>query len=69
MQSTLALPNPQDWCDVNQACDLLGRSRATVYDMGNRGVLHLHKIGSATVLWRAEVNEVRAALMRLEARA
>lgn len=52
--------------DINQACDLLGRSRATVYDMRDRGVLHVHKIGSASLLWRTEVLEVATALRRLE---
>jgi excisionase family DNA binding protein len=64
--TTLPLPNPQDWCDIPQACELLGRSRATVYDMRDRGVLHVHKIGSASLLWRAEVLEVATALRRLE---
>jgi excisionase family DNA binding protein len=66
MNPTLPIPNPQDWCDINQACELLGRSRATVYDMNDRGVIHIHRIGSSRMLWRAEVLEVATALRRLE---
>lgn len=67
--TTLPLPNPQDWVDIGQACDLLGRSRATVYDMRDRGVIVIHEVGAARLLWRAEVLEVAGALRRLEARA
>jgi len=67
-QTLLTMPNPQDWVDVRQAMAILKRSRATVYDMSERGVLHIHKIGSLTVLWRAEVVEVAGALKRLEYR-
>lgn len=66
MTSTLPLPNPQDWVDIGQACALLGRSRATVYDMRDRGVLTIHEVGAARILWRSEVLEVGAALRRLE---
>lgn len=62
---TLPIPNPYDWCDVRQACELLGRSRASVYDMFGRGVLTPYKIGTVTLLWRHEVTEVAAALKRL----
>lgn len=67
--TTLPLPNPQDWVDIAQACELLGRGRATVYDMRDRGVLTIHEVGSARILWRAEVLDVATALRRLEARA
>lgn len=68
-QPQLPLPNPDDWIDINQACELLQRARPTVYDMLERGVLNRHVIGSRTLLWRAEVAEVAAALRLLEARA
>jgi predicted DNA-binding transcriptional regulator AlpA len=64
----LMMPNPSDWLDTNQTAEVLGRSRATVYDMVDRGVLTRYQIGGLSVYWLAEVREVAAALRRLEVR-
>ena len=68
MNQTLPLPNPQDWVDTTGACRILGRSRATLHDMADRGVLRKYLIGAVPLYWAAEVREVAAALRRLEVR-
>ena len=60
-------PNPEDWLDIGQACEIVRRSRPAVYDMLERGLLTRYVIGTRTMLWRAEVTEVADALRRLEA--
>lgn len=67
-QMELPMPNPEQWLDTNQTAEALGRRRATVYDMVERGVLTRYRIGALSVFWRPEVTEVAAALRRLEVR-
>lgn len=61
----LPLPNPADWTDAPGAAAILGRSRATVYDMVSRGLLTTHRIGGRSMFWVAEVRGIREALDRL----
>lgn len=65
-EPTLPLPNAADWTDAAGAALILGRSRSTVYDMVDRGILSRHRVGASTVFWRAEVEEIRRSLDRLE---
>jgi hypothetical protein len=61
----LPLANPEDWTDTAGAACLLGRSRPTVYDMVDRGLLTRHKIGTLSLFWVPEVVEISKALARL----
>lgn len=65
-EPTLPLPNAADWTDAAGAAAILGRSRSTVYDMVDRGILNKHRVGTSTLFWRAEVEEIRHSLDRLE---
>jgi excisionase family DNA binding protein len=67
-QLKIEIPNPEDWCDVELAAEVLGRSRANVYDMIKRGVLKQYKVGRITMLWRPDVTKVSLALRVLETR-
>jgi hypothetical protein len=58
------VPDPDAWVDTAGAAAILGRTRATVYDMVERGVLVRYRIGPHAVFWAAEVREVAAALSR-----
>jgi hypothetical protein len=64
-QPSLPLPNPGDWTDAAGAADLLGRSRPAVYDMVDRGVIHKYRLGSHTLYWVPEIQQVAAALQRV----
>jgi hypothetical protein len=67
-EQRLPTPNPEDWTDATGAAAILGKSRATVYDMSTRGVLTPYVIGAGRVLfWVPEVKEVARSLKRLEA--
>lgn len=63
-----ANPNPQDWTDTSGAAEILGATRATVYDYVNKGTLTRHKAGTTSIFWVPEVREVRDALDRLRRR-
>lgn len=63
------IPNPEDWTDAVGAAAILGRSRATVYDMVERNVIHAYPIGAnRTLFWVPELREVAGMLKRLAAR-
>lgn len=64
MTETKLPPNPEDWTDTDGAARMLGRSRPTVYDMVERGVLVRYHAGSHAIFWVPEVREVAAALAR-----
>lgn len=61
----LPVPNPEDWTDTEGAARILGRSRPTVYDMVDRGVLTRYRVGAHAVFWVPEVRDVAVALSRL----
>jgi excisionase family DNA binding protein len=65
-QLELKIPNPNDWCDAELASEVLGRSKATVYDMSKRGVLTAYRVGRITLWWRPQVEKVSLALRVLE---
>lgn len=54
--------------DSAAAAAMLGRSRATVCDMADRGVLTRYAVGSAVLYWRDEVADMADALRRIKAR-
>lgn len=55
--------------DTNRTAALLAKSRQTVGDMADRGVLTRYRVGTAVLYWRPQVLEVRDALQRLRVRA
>lgn len=61
-------PNPDDWTDAAGAADILRRSRPTVYDMVDRGVLTKYWIGTHALYWVPQVEQVAAALGKLARR-
>ncbi len=61
MQQTLDLPNPDAWCDAEQAASILGIRRTNLYRLIQRGALGDYKIGGLRVYWRAEVLQVKHA--------
>lgn len=61
----LPLPNPQDWCDTDQACVTIGVTRQGIYDMVNRGVLTRYYIGVRPVFWKAECADIAKSVRRL----
>lgn len=65
-QIEIPLPNPADWTDTEGAAAMLGRNRATVYDLVNRGVLTRYRAGTTSIYWVREVREIVAARRRLE---
>jgi excisionase family DNA binding protein len=67
-QLEFKIPNPDDWCDADSAASVLGRSKATVYDMTKRGVLTAYDVGRVKLWWRPEVQKVAAALLVVAAR-
>lgn len=68
---TLPLPNPSDWISVRGAAALLSASTRTVRRMIDTGVLTGHRPLGAygerppLMLWRAEVNAVLDAQLKL----
>lgn len=60
-------PNPSYWTDIAGAALLLNRSRPTVYEMIERGVLTRYEIGCHALLWVPEVKNVAAAIRVLRA--
>lgn len=56
------------WTDAAGAAAILGRSRSAVYDMVDRQILRKHRVGSSTLFWRAEVEEIRRSLDRIATR-
>lgn len=52
--------------DSAGASSLLRRSRATVSDMADRGVITRYRVGAALLYDLEEIREVAAALRRLE---
>jgi hypothetical protein len=67
MANTEQSPNPEDWTDTEGAARLIGRSRPTVYDMVERGLLVRYRIGALSLFWVPECREVGAALARVRA--
>jgi hypothetical protein len=67
-QLEFKIPNPEDWCDAAEAAVVLHRTKATVYDMTNRGVLNAYPVGRIKLWWRPQVARVAAALRVVEAR-
>lgn len=65
MQQTLAIPNPDDWIDINAAADLLGVTETTVRRFFASGALTRYKAGRTTIVWRLEVMQLRAARQRV----
>lgn len=66
-QDPLPYPNPDDWTDTAGAAVLLDRSRPTVYDLCDRGILRRYRIGTHSMFWVPEVREIAAALRRVRA--
>jgi hypothetical protein len=64
----LPLPNPADWTDAGGAAAILGRSRPAVYDMVDRGVIAKYRIGTHTMYWVPQVEQVAAAIRKLARR-
>lgn len=70
---TLPLPNPHDWMSVRGAANLLRMSTRTVRRMADAGVLTAYRpIGGpdeqpTPMLWRAEVETVLYAQLKLKA--
>jgi excisionase family DNA binding protein len=60
-EPVLPLPNPGDWCDVRQAVEIIGCSRAYLFQMMALGKLPGYKIGGVRLLWRAHVDAFAAA--------
>lgn len=54
--------------DTGKTAFLLGKSRQTVADMADRGVLTRYRVGSAVLYWGPQVLDVRDALRRLQVR-
>jgi hypothetical protein len=52
--------------DSTGAAFLLQRSRATLVDMVNRGLITRYRVGKAVLYFRPEILEVAEALRRLE---
>lgn len=50
--------------DSRGAATILGRTRSTVCDMADRGVLTRYAVGSAVLYWDPEVRDLAAALQR-----
>lgn len=65
MQTTLPIPNPEDWTDTNGAAAILGRTRASVKDFVDKGTICKHLLGCTPAYWVPELKEVRDALDRL----
>jgi excisionase family DNA binding protein len=71
MDTPLPLPNPGDWMTTAGAAFLLGCSRRTIARLIDRGVLTAYRpLGALDedrpiMLWRAEVNTVLDARLRL----
>jgi hypothetical protein len=55
--------------DTNKVALLLGKSRQTVGDMADRGVLTRYRVGAAVLYYGPQVLDVRDALQRLRVRA
>lgn len=55
MQPTLPMPNPHDWLSVDQAAEVIGVDRSTIYDLIKRTKITGYMIGSVRVLWRPEI--------------
>ncbi len=53
--------------DSATAAAMLRRSRSTVTDMADRGVLTRYAVGTAVLYWRDEVVSLAGALMRMTA--
>lgn len=68
----LAAPNATDWMTINAAAFLLGVHKRTVERMVKTGTLAGHRAYGAPrervpiMLWRAQVNEVLDARLRLQ---
>lgn len=65
---TLPEPNPDDWTDTAGAALILNRSRPTVYDLVDCGILKRYQIGTHGMFWVPEVRKVAAAPYRLRRR-
>lgn len=55
MQPTLPMPNPHDWLSVDQAAEVIGVDRSTIYDLIKREKITCYMIGSIRVLWHPEI--------------
>lgn len=66
MQTTLEIPNPQDWTDTKGAAEILDRNRTSVKDFVDKGTITRYLIGSMPAFWVPELKEVRSALDRLK---
>lgn len=64
----LPLPNPGDWTDTAGAALILGKSRPTVYEMVDRGVLERYRIGTHGMFWVPQLEQVAAAIRKLARR-
>lgn len=58
-------PNPEDWTDFAGAGEIIRRSRPTIYDLVDRGILTRYQIGAHAMFWVAECREVARAMERL----
>lgn len=54
--------------DSAGAAFLLGKSRSTVAEMADKGLITRYRVGAAVLYWRPEVQEVALALQRLRVR-
>lgn len=66
---TLPLPNPGDWCTIDGAAEITGRSRRTIarwVDLGTLTGYRIHGAGRRhVILWVPEVRELAASLERV----
>lgn len=53
-----------DFVDSRGAALILGRTRSTLCDMADRGVLTRYAVGTAVLYWGPEVRDLAAALHR-----
>jgi hypothetical protein len=51
--------------DSAGAAYILNKSRSTVHDMADRGLITRYRVGAAVLYFRPELQEVAAALQRL----
>lgn len=58
----------EGFTDTQGAAEALNRSRATVIDMVEKGLITRFRVGAAVLYWLPQIREVAAALRRLEVR-
>lgn len=69
-QTTLPIPNPEDWCSIKYAAKRLNRSERTVRRLAAEKVLRIYSarvVSSgeyADMCWVPEIEDLRSALMR-----